>query len=149
MDRLRTGNLQSLMDTFDAAGRQRRPVGTGMFDYLTFCFLCDARVSTFLTQGIIALAAMSTAFTSQIVATGFERRYGLLKRYGATLSPPRLMAAKAVTEIAVELLQGALILIVAVAIATSLGISLGVMNFSIDRFVHVGRPIGILSSDIL
>ena len=38
----------------------------------------------FLTPGVIALAVMSTAFTSQAIATGFERRYGVLKRLGAT-----------------------------------------------------------------
>ena len=71
----------------------------------------------FLAPGVIALAVMSTAFTSQAIATGFERRYGVLKRLGATpLSRPGLIAAKTVTVIAVELLQGALILIVAVAI---------------------------------
>src|SRR5205807_2709724 len=42
-----------------------------------------ARVD-FLVPGIIALAIMSTAFTSQAIATGFERRYGVLKRLGAT-----------------------------------------------------------------
>ena len=71
----------------------------------------------FLTPGIIALAVMSTAFTSQAIATGFERRYGVLKRLGATpLSRGGLIAAKTVTVIAVELLQGALILVVALAI---------------------------------
>jgi ABC-2 type transport system permease protein len=40
----------------------------------------------FLTPGIIALAVMSTAFTSQAIATGFERRYGVLKRLGASRS---------------------------------------------------------------
>src|ERR1700730_16342613 len=40
----------------------------------------------FLTPGIIALAVMSTAFTSQAIATGFERRYGVLQRLGGT--PP-------------------------------------------------------------
>ena len=30
----------------------------------------------FMTPGIMALAVMSTAFTSQAIATGFERRYG-------------------------------------------------------------------------
>ena len=65
----------------------------------------------FLTPGIIALAVMSTAFTSQAIATGFERRYGVLKRLGATpLSRTGLIAAKTATVIAVELLQGALIL---------------------------------------
>jgi len=71
----------------------------------------------FLTPGIIALAVMSTAFTSQAIATGFERRYGVLKRLGATpLSRTGLIAAKTVTVIAVELLQGVLILAVALGI---------------------------------
>jgi len=71
----------------------------------------------FLTPGIIALAVMSTAFTSQAIATGFERRYGVLKRLGATpLSRTGLIAAKTATVIAVELLQGVLILLVALVI---------------------------------
>jgi ABC-2 type transport system permease protein len=71
----------------------------------------------FLTPGIIALAVMSTAFTSQAIATGFERRYGVLKRLGATpLSRGGLIAAKTATVIAVELLQAALILVIALAI---------------------------------
>jgi ABC-2 type transport system permease protein len=71
----------------------------------------------FLTPGIIALAVMSTAFTSQAIATGFERRYGVLKRLGATpLSRTGLITAKTTTVIGVELAQSALILIVALAI---------------------------------
>jgi ABC-2 type transport system permease protein len=71
----------------------------------------------FLTSGIIALAVMSTAFTSQAIATGFERRYGVLKRLGATpLSRGGLIAAKTVTVIGVELLQAALIIVIALAI---------------------------------
>jgi ABC-2 type transport system permease protein len=65
----------------------------------------------FLVPGIIALAIMSTAFTSQAIATGFERRYGVLKRLGATpLSRAGLIAAKTVTVIAVELLQAVIII---------------------------------------
>ena len=64
----------------------------------------------FLVPGIIALAVMSTAFTSQAIATGFERRYGVLKRLGATpLSRVGLIAAKTCTVIAVELAQAAII----------------------------------------
>src|ERR1700735_2979540 len=71
----------------------------------------------FLTPGVIALAVMSTAFTSQAIAAGFERRYGVIKRLGATpLSRTGLIAAKTVTVIGVELLQGVLILGVALAI---------------------------------
>ncbi|WP_300612473.1 ABC transporter permease [Trebonia sp.] len=74
----------------------------------------------FLTPGVIALAVMSTAFTSQAIATGFERRYGVLKRLGATpLSRPGLIAAKTVTVVAVELLQAVLIVVLAVALGWS------------------------------
>jgi ABC-2 type transport system permease protein len=74
----------------------------------------------FLTPGVIALAVMSTAFTSQAIATGFERRYGVLKRLGATpLSRTGLIAAKTVTVIAVELVQTAIILLVALALGWS------------------------------
>jgi ABC-2 type transport system permease protein len=67
----------------------------------------------FLVPGIVALAIMSTAFTSQAIATGFERRYGVLKRLGATpLSRVGLIAAKTVTVIGVELLQAAIIVAV-------------------------------------
>jgi ABC-2 type transport system permease protein len=71
----------------------------------------------FLVPGIIALAIMSTAFTSQAIATGFERRYGVLKRLGATpLSRAGLIAAKTVTVIAVELLQAVIIIAVGLAL---------------------------------
>ena len=71
----------------------------------------------FLTPGVMALAIMSTAFTSQAIATGFERRYGVLKRLGATpLSRTGLICAKTVTVIVVELLQGVLIVAVGLAV---------------------------------
>jgi ABC-2 type transport system permease protein len=71
----------------------------------------------FMTPGVMALAVMSTAFTSQAIATGFERRYGVLKRLGATpLSRGGLITAKTATVIAVELLQAVLIAIVALII---------------------------------
>jgi ABC-2 type transport system permease protein len=40
-----------------------------------------------LTPGVLALAVLSTAFTSVAIATGFERRYGVLKRLGASPLP--------------------------------------------------------------
>jgi ABC-2 type transport system permease protein len=74
----------------------------------------------FLTPGVVALAVMSTAFTSQAIATGFERRYGVLKRLGATpLSRTGLIAAKTATVIAVELLQAAIIMVAAFALGWS------------------------------
>ena len=72
----------------------------------------------FLAPGILALAVLSTAFTSQAIATGFERRYGVLKRLGTTpLSRRGLISAKTLTMLVVEVLQSVLI----VAVALGLG----------------------------
>ena len=71
----------------------------------------------FLAPGILALAVMSTAFTSQAIATGFERRYGVLKRLGATpLSRSGLIGAKTLTVLVVELLQCVVIVGTALAL---------------------------------
>jgi ABC-2 type transport system permease protein len=72
----------------------------------------------FVVPGILALAVLSTAFTSQAIATGFERRYGVLKRLGAApLSRTGLICAKTLTVLAVEVLQ----VIVIVAVGAALG----------------------------
>jgi ABC-2 type transport system permease protein len=76
----------------------------------------DDRVG-FLTPGVLALAVLSTAFTSLAIATGFERRYGALKRLGATPLPRSgLLAGKTLGVVAVELVQIALIVGVALAL---------------------------------
>jgi ABC-2 type transport system permease protein len=65
-----------------------------------------AKGVNFFVPGILALAVMSTAMVSLGIATGFERGYGVLKRLGATpLGRPRLLGAKIVTIVAVELVQ--------------------------------------------
>src|SRR5438270_12286630 len=67
----------------------------------------------FLVPGVLALAVMSTAMVSLGIATGFERRYGVLKRLGSTpLGRSGLLTAKTLTVVTVEILQ-ALIIIVA------------------------------------
>ncbi|GAA0405609.1 ABC transporter permease [Microbispora corallina] len=74
----------------------------------------------FVTPGILALAVMSTAFTGQAIATGFERRYGVLKRLGATpLSRAGLLLAKTVAVVGVEVLQVVVIAVVALALSWS------------------------------
>ena len=74
----------------------------------------------FLTPGVLALAVMSTAFTGQAIGTGFERRYGVLKRLGATPLPRSgLILAKTLTVLAVEALQAAVICAVALAMGWS------------------------------
>ncbi|WP_084693411.1 ABC transporter permease [Actinomadura atramentaria] len=70
----------------------------------------------FLAPGVLALAVMSTAFTGQAIGTGFERRYGVLKRLGATPLPRAgLIAAKTLTVVLVEALQAVVIGAVAFA----------------------------------
>jgi ABC-2 type transport system permease protein len=67
----------------------------------------------FVVPGILALAVLSTAFTSLAIGTGFERRYGVLKRLGASpLSRQGLIAAKTATVLTVELAQAAIVLAV-------------------------------------
>ncbi len=69
---------------------------------------------TFLAPGILALALMGTALVNLSIATGFERGYGVLKRLGATpLGRPALLGAKLAAVLAVELLQAAVLVPVA------------------------------------
>ena len=74
------------------------------------------RADTFV-PGIAALAVMSAAFTGQAIATGFERKYGVLKRLGATPLPRQvLLGGKTGAVIGVELIQLVLILGVGAAL---------------------------------
>lgn len=59
---------------------------------------------------IMALAVISTAFTGQAIAVGFDRRYGALKRLGATALPVwGIIAGKALAVVTVVVLQAAVI----------------------------------------
>ncbi len=70
----------------------------------------------FLAPGILALAVMSTAFTGQAIATGFERRYGVLKRLAVSPLPRwALLTGKTLSVLVVIGLQ--LVLLVATAFA--------------------------------
>jgi ABC-2 type transport system permease protein len=71
----------------------------------------------FLTPGVLALAVMSTAFTGQAIATGFERRYGVLKRLAASPLPRwALMTAKTASVLVTEVLQVLLVTGIALAL---------------------------------
>jgi ABC-2 type transport system permease protein len=75
----------------------------------------------FLVPGVLALAVMSTAMVSLGIATGFERRYGVLKRLGSTpLSRGGLLAAKTATVIAIEAVQAVVIVATGVALGWEL-----------------------------
>jgi ABC-2 type transport system permease protein len=56
--------------------------------------------------GVIALCVMSAAFTSQAIATGFDRRYAVLRYLGVTpLGRGGLVAAKVLATLVVQVLQ--------------------------------------------
>ncbi len=74
----------------------------------------------FLAPGVLALAVLSTAFTGLAISTGFERRYGVLKRLGASPLPRwALMTAKTCAVLVTELLQVVLLSAVAFALGWS------------------------------
>lgn len=71
--------------------------------------LGDSRVDTVL-PGVMMVAVMSTAFTGQAIAVGFDRRYGALKRLGATPLPRwGIIAGKSAAVIIVVALQSLLL----------------------------------------
>jgi ABC-2 type transport system permease protein len=78
----------------------------------------DERAVDALSPGVLALAVMSTAFTSLAIATGFERRYGVIKRLGASPLPRSgLLMGKVGGLLVVEALQ--------LAVLAPVGLALG------------------------
>ena len=69
-----------------------------------------------VVPGILALAILSTSFTALAIQTGFERRYGVLRRVGTTpLSRANVLWGKALAVLVVETVQ--LLLLGAVGLA--------------------------------
>ena len=106
-----------------------------------------ATPADFFVPGILALAVMSTAMVSLGIATGFERGYGVLKRLGSTpLGRPRLLGAKVITVVAVEMLQAAILLPVGLGLGWNPGgggspavaAALGVMVLGSAAFAGIG-----------
>jgi ABC-2 type transport system permease protein len=70
------------------------------------------------TAGALALAVVSTAFTGQAIATGFDRRAGVLRLLGTTpLGRGGLLAAKGIAVLSVLAVQ--------VVVLVALGVALG------------------------
>jgi ABC-2 type transport system permease protein len=70
-----------------------------------------------LVPGVLALAVMSTAFTSIAIATGFERRYGVIKRLGASPLPRHgLLLGKVLALLNVVVLQLVVLVVVGLAL---------------------------------
>lgn len=69
----------------------------------------EHRVAVFV-PAIMALAVISTAFTGQAIAVAFDRRYGALKRLGATPLPVwGIVAGKVLAVVTVVFLQALLL----------------------------------------
>jgi ABC-2 type transport system permease protein len=97
----------------------------------------------FLVPGVLALSVMAAAMVSLGIATGFERRYGVLKRLGVTpLSRGGLLVAKTATVIAIEIVQVILVVLVGVAIGwdVSSGIfaAVGLLLLGTIAFAGIG-----------
>ena len=87
-------------DPGDRADRRRR--GRARTSASTF----SRRPVDVFAPGVLALAVMSTAFTSLAIATGFERRYGVIKRLGSSPLPRSgLLLGKVGALLLVEVLQ--------------------------------------------
>jgi len=67
---------------------------------------------------VLALAIMSTGFTSQAISLGFDRRYGVLKRLAATALPRWLLVAGRV-------LSGLLVIVVQLVVLGGVAALLG------------------------
>ncbi|WP_132879780.1 ABC transporter permease [Tamaricihabitans halophyticus] len=85
--------------------------------------MAEPRVDS-VAPRIFALAVMSSAFTGQAIALGFDRRYGVLKRLAATALPRWLLVSgRVVAALIVVAIQ--LLVLGAVALALGWSPSLG------------------------
>jgi ABC-2 type transport system permease protein len=116
-----------------------------------------AKSVDFFVPGILALAVMSTAMVSLGIATGFERGYGVLKRLGSTpLGRPRLLGAKIITILAVEIVQAAILIPVGLALGWNPGANasclvgaVGVVLLATVGFAGIGLFMaGVLKAEV-
>lgn len=68
-------------------------IGLSLLNILPADALGSTSKVDWITPRILALAVMSSAFTGQAIALGFDRRYGVLKRLSATALPRWLLVA--------------------------------------------------------
>ncbi|GAA1480734.1 ABC transporter permease [Gordonia sinesedis] len=105
------------------------------------------RAHTFV-PAILTVAVMSTAFTGQAIAVGFDRRYGALKRLGATPIPRwGIIAGKLLAVVAVVALQSLILGGIGFAFGwrpAVLGVLLGIVVIAIGTaaFAALGLLLG-------
>ncbi len=74
----------------------------------------DTEPVTFLVPGVLAISVMSTGLVAVAIQTGFERKYAVLKRIGATpLRRSAYLASKALAVTLITAVQTVLVLVIA------------------------------------
>jgi len=107
----------------------------------------EPRVAVFI-PAIMALAVISTAFTGQAIAVAFDRRYGALKRLGATALPVwAIIAGKVLAVVSVVFLQAILLGGIALALGwrppiAGLLLGAGIIALGTATFVAMGLLLG-------
>ncbi|GGK38973.1 ABC transporter permease [Nocardia camponoti] len=107
----------------------------------------DNRVNKVVPM-VMMTAIMSTAFTGQAIAVGFDRRYGALKRLGATPLPRwGVIAGKSAAVLIVVVLQSVLFGLIGVALGWRpglLGLALGAVVIALGTatFAAMGLLLG-------
>ncbi|MDN5760532.1 MAG: ABC transporter permease [Tomitella sp.] len=97
---------------------------------------------------VLAVAVMSTAFTGQAIAVGFDRRYGALKRIGATPLPKwGIIAGKSGAGVIVIIGQLVILGLIGVALgwrpgAATIGCVLAAVAIGTVAFATLGLLIG-------
>jgi ABC-2 type transport system permease protein len=109
--------------------------------------LPEPRVAT-VAPAVLALAVMSTAFTGQAIAFGFDRRYGVIRRLAATALPRWLLVAgRLAAVLAVVAVQVVVLGVVAAALgwrpaAAGLGWALLLVLLGCAAFGALGILLG-------
>jgi len=107
----------------------------------------DNRAATFV-PAIMALAVISTAFTGQAIAVAFDRRYGALKRLGATALPVwGIIVGKSLAVVAVVFLQALILGAIGLALGwrpSPVGLLLGAVIIALGTagFAALGLLLG-------
>ena len=101
-----------------------------------------------VVPAVMMVAVMSTAFTGQAIAVGFDRRYGALKRIGATALPKwGIIAGKSAAVVIVVAIQALILGTIGVALGWRpelAGLALGAVAIAIGTvtFAAMGLLLG-------
>ncbi|MEU4340814.1 ABC transporter permease [Nocardia sp. NPDC023852] len=101
-----------------------------------------------IVPAVMMVAVMSTAFTGQAIAVGFDRRYGALKRLGATALPRwGVIGGKSAAVLIVVVLQAILLGVIGFALGwrpepVGLLLGAGVIALGTATFATMGLLLG-------